>query len=551
MNEHPTITKGEPVITDILDGEKRNDDDFEIVIGIVAPIGTDLEGLFPHLQRALRQFDYSSSMVRLSQLLTGDSERHRSSTVPLNGATGACIAERLMNAGDQLRSDYESADALAALAIAKIASIRKEKDFSSNQSTRHAWILRTLKHEHEIELLKHVYGRRFLLIGAYQNERSRSEKLASDLADELPGRTDLNEIAVRLLARDQLDSQTRYGQRVRDTYSMADYFVNLDSVVDQEVDRLIGLLFGKAFLTPTRDEQAMFQAYATAFRSADSGRQVGAVVTTPGGDLIVTGTNEVPVAGGGNYWADDPGDKRDFARGHDFNKKLSTRAIKEFMSFMTKHDFLSDELKSKPFDEQHNIITEVDPDGFKGLRLMSLIEFGRIAHAEMSAITQAARSTSSIDGGTLYSTTFPCHMCMRLIIASGVARVVYVDPYPKSLALEMYGDSLGGPNSTEQRAVQITPFWGASWSVFPHLFRMINRDKDAHGNFTFGQGKKHRMRLVGHEPLAGALRRERDVYLSIETGLTRKGSYLKELPWLIEVIEDTRMQAPVSAESAD
>lgn len=531
------------MITDLLDGEKRNDDDFEIVIGIVAPIGTDLEGLFPHLRRALRQFEYTSSMVRLSQLLTGDSEGHRASSVPLNGATGACIAERLMNAGDQIRTVYKSADALAALAIARIAHLRKEEGFAADQSTRHAWILRTLKHEDEIELLKHVYGARFILIGAYQSEHLRSEKLLNDLADELPGQDGLNEIAVRLLARDQLDSQTPYGQRVRNTYSMADYFVNLDTGIEQEIDRLIGLLFGKAFVTPTRDEQAMFQAYATAFRSADSGRQVGAVVTTPEGDIIVTGTNEVPSAGGGNYWTDDPGDKRDFVRGHDFNKKMSTRAIKEFMSFMSKHKFLSRKLQSKSIEEQYDTVTRVDASAFKALRLMSLIEFGRVAHAEMSAITQAARSTSSIEGGVIYSTTFPCHMCMRLIIASGISRVVYVDPYPKSLALEMYGDSIDGLSSTESTGIQITPFWGTSWSLFPQLFQMINRDKDAYGNFTFGQGKSQRMRLVGHEPLAGALLREHQIILSIETGFTRNAAYLKELPWLVEVIQESVKQA--------
>ena len=77
-----------------------------------------------------------------------------------------------------------------------------------------------------------------------------------------------------------------------------------------------------------------------------------------------------------------------------------------------------------------------------GTRVTSIIEFGRIVHAEMSAITDAARRGLSVRGATLYCTTFPCHMCARHIISSGIKRVVYIEPYPKSMAKELYKGSL-------------------------------------------------------------------------------------------------------------
>ncbi|YCH07400.1 deaminase [Arthrobacter sp. alpha11c] len=497
------------MITDRLKNE-GNEADFEIVIGIVAPIGTDLDGLFPHLQRELRQFDYTSTMVRMSTLLTREATPGDSTPA----YDGSCYAESLMNAGDRLREHYNSGDALAALAVAKIASLRKQASFKDDHSSRHAWILRTLKHEAEVELLRHVYGGRFVLIGAQQNEQSRADKLRSDLHDELPWANNIEALASGLIARDQNDGENRLGQHVRETFSLADYFLNLDGNVEREIERLIGLLFGKAFLTPTRDEQAIFHAYATAFRSADAGRQVGAAIATPEGDILVTGTNEVPKAGGGNYWVEDPNDRRDFIVGHDFNKRMSIRAIKEFVAFLASNKLLSEDLLSGSLDEQYKAITEADSAGLKRLRLTSLIEFGRVAHAEMSAITQAARSTVSIQGATLYSTTFPCHMCMRLIIASGIVRVVYIDPYPKSMAMEMYRDSL-----VQSGVMEVTPFWGASWSAFPHLFKSINRDKQHDGSFDFGRGNQVRMRLAGHDPLAGAAKRERDVHLSIRSSM--------------------------------
>ncbi|WP_159705994.1 anti-phage dCTP deaminase [Arthrobacter sp. 18067] len=506
-----------------------NDADFEIVIGIVAPIGTDLDGLFPHLESQLRQFGYSSTMIRMSELLKDGN----SAVENLRLSAESCYAETLMDAGDRLRGHYESGDALAALSIARISSLRRIQGKNLDQSSRHAWILRTLKHEEEVKLLRHVYGGRFVLVGAHQDEESRAEKLRNDLSDELPGLKDIGAIASKLLARDQYDGEDEFGQQVRVTFSKADYFLNLNGNVERELERLTGLLFGKSFLTPTRDEQAIFHAYATAFRSSDPGRQVGATITTPEGDVLVTGTNEVPKAGGGNYWTDDANDRRDFKVGFDYNKRMSIRAVKEFIAFLAVNDLLSKDMLELNLDAQYKRIMSVDKTGMKQLRLTSLIEFGRVAHAEMSAITQAARSTISIQGATLYTTTFPCHMCMRLIIASGIARVVYIDPYPKSLAMDMYRDSL-----SQSGKMEVTPFWGASWSAFPHLFSSINRDRRDDGSFALGHGKRIRMRLAGHDPLAGARERERDVSLSIGTSIHL--SPVADLDWLRQEVQMAR-----------
>jgi deoxycytidylate deaminase len=42
----------------------------------------------------------------------------------------------------------------------------------------------------------------------------------------------------------------------------------------------------------------------------------------------------------------------------------------------------------------------------------------------------------------LFSTTFPCHMCARHIVSAGIKRVVFLEPYPKSYAEELYADSI-------------------------------------------------------------------------------------------------------------
>jgi len=52
-----------------------------------------------------------------------------------------------------------------------------------------------------------------------------------------------------------------------------------------------------------------------------------------------------------------------------------------------------------------------------------------VLHAEANAITKVAKSPNSSDGSTLYVTSSPCLECAKLIIQSGIKRVVYGEQY--------------------------------------------------------------------------------------------------------------------------
>lgn len=52
-----------------------------------------------------------------------------------------------------------------------------------------------------------------------------------------------------------------------------------------------------------------------------------------------------------------------------------------------------------------------------------------VLHAEANAITKLARSSNNSDGSTLYVTAAPCIECAKLIIQSGIKRVVYAEKY--------------------------------------------------------------------------------------------------------------------------
>lgn len=60
-----------------------------------------------------------------------------------------------------------------------------------------------------------------------------------------------------------------------------------------------------------------------------------------------------------------------------------------------------------------------------------------VLHAEANAITKVAASSNSSRGATIYVTSSPCIECSKLIIQSGIKRVVYSENYRISDGLDL------------------------------------------------------------------------------------------------------------------
>ena len=58
-------------------------------------------------------------------------------------------------------------------------------------------------------------------------------------------------------------------------------------------------------------------------------------------------------------------------------------------------------------------------------------------HAEQNALIQAAKLGVSVEGATLYCTHQPCGVCAKMIVNSGIVRVVYREGYPDDFAREI------------------------------------------------------------------------------------------------------------------
>ena len=62
--------------------------------------------------------------------------------------------------------------------------------------------------------------------------------------------------------------------------------------------------------------------------------------------------------------------------------------------------------------------------------------FWYVLHAEANAITKVARTTQSAKGATLYITLSPCKECAKLILQTGIQRVVFTEMYRDQTGVE-------------------------------------------------------------------------------------------------------------------
>jgi deoxycytidylate deaminase len=300
-----------------------------------------------------------------------------------------------------------------------------------------------------VTALRKIYGPGFFLIGVYAPEDERTNHLVKDRKLSKPE-------AAEVIERDA-NEEIPFGQQTRATFQLADVFIRAGD--PDQLRRFVRLVFGALHETPTEDEHGMFLAYVGSLRSGSLARQVGAVVRTAEGEFVTTGANDVPRFGGGLYW---PGldDKRDatWRGGVDSNDAEIAEIVRDTVSRVKPSSSLLDE---------GEILRRL-----RGGRLYDLTEFGRAVHAEMDALLSCARLGVSPRNGTLYTTTFPCHNCAKHIVAAGLKKVFYVEPYPKSKALDLHSDSIALSDAECGDKVQFAPFVGVGARKYFDLFSM-------------------------------------------------------------------------------
>jgi cytidine deaminase len=457
----------------------------ELLFGLVGATGTNLGFVEQQLVQVLATFGYESETVRVIELLESF-EQWRD--LPSAGVFEEKRIEERMDAGDAFRGRIGHGNALARMIVTNVRYRREKRTGDPMQvQSRRAYILRSLKRTEEVEHLRTVYGPNFFLIGAFAPRSERVTGLASAIAtSHYSASSDaFRSLAEHLVQRDLEDQTKQLGQRVGDTFPLADVFVNVSDATHlyNALARFVRIIFGHPFHTPTRDEYGMFHAQAAAFRSAALSRQVGAAIATGSGAIVSVGTNEVPKAGGGSYWEGDDPDARDHILRQDSSDIVRRNMLAEILERLIRAGWIADSKAKVAIDAlMTEALGQATPPILRGSQIMRVIEYGRAVHAEMAAIVDAASRGVSVAGATLYATTYPCHNCARHIIAAGIRRVVYVEPYPKSLTFELHKDAMLNDAEGTGR-VSFQAFIGLAPRRYMDFFEMVER-KDSTGKIV-------------------------------------------------------------------
>ena len=415
--------------------------DSELVIGIIKTAGTNIKQVKDNINDRLNQYNYTNMVIEVSKEIISEFARENEISSEYDRIS------YYMDTGNCIRKDTNDSSVLMKGVISKIFMNRDDPDNPAPKK-RIAYIIDSIKHPEEVNLLRRTYGSGFHLIGITSTEERRRKYLIEE-----KGLTE-QEVNV-ILERDASESE-EYGQHTQDAFQDADYFINISDNTDEiraNIYRLIDLLFGDPFVTPTFDEYAMFMAYASSLRSADLSRQIGSVITKEN-EIIASGVNDCPRYGGGLYWPEyengqykDIEDGRDYMLGYDSNKIEQQKMVSKI-------------LDSLGLEENHE-----NKNKLKKAGIGDLTEYGRVVHSEMEALLMCSRNNISCRGDIMYVTTFPCHNCAKHIIAAGIEKVVYIEPYPKSKALEFYKKEIS-QDLSEPDKVHFIPFIG----VGPHRF---------------------------------------------------------------------------------
>lgn len=472
----------------VLSTATLNDIENELIIGLAGGLGVDFDEISNVLTKALQAAGYFVFTVRIAENFQ---KRNN------NSKFADCYWK--MQYGTKQRQIHGN-DYWARKAVEKIFFMRPELSYKSKKI---AYLIRSLKNKEEVELLSNVYGRNFISIALYNDAEAslqyierklklnhinleEAEKemqainqellLGSDMevrkAEELyledsikPEKPNASDTLARfLLRKDQEETHPdlkKFGQNLFKCYSASNYFVYQNANLQQQVKRFIEILFNDPFSEPTFEEYFMFCAQAAAYRSLDLDRQVGAVIVNRENELVASGFNDVSKVGGGHFAHHDhplnprseQDDQRDFKQPFDFNHIHLDQIAKK----------IAERLHLSPKDQ--TLLRD---------EISGITEFKRSTHAEMSALLDAARRGIAVRDCTMYINTYPCHTCTKHIMAAGIRKVVFLHPYTKSKAREMFKSMIRHGLLLDEKAPKDTllfePFLGVSPNRFMQTF---------------------------------------------------------------------------------
>lgn len=276
--------------------------------------------------------------------------------------------------------------------------------------------------------------------------------------------------------RDSGESEPLYGQKVQLCVDRSDILISNELQFEQpsikeelqnKLAEYVKLMKKPGWREPHPWELNMAQAYDASLASSCCKRKVGAVVVKEETDVhdrrrrnyvIATGYNEVPLKiksctdrGGINnpeYCYKDEKIKEVLKRDYKMCPKCGAE-------IKFKENFGLPVICSNPKCD-----ARIGKDFIPGRMLDLCIA----VHAEESAILQASRfGGTQIDGSVLYTTTFPCPLCAKMIVQAGIKICYFAEAYPQDDAI----------NSLKEGGITAQLFEGVKGRAYHRLFEHL------------------------------------------------------------------------------
>jgi deoxycytidylate deaminase len=383
----------------------------ELFFGFVAPIGADIGDTLKSFKSYLEAKKYDVLEIKVTEIFHAFAVYHEPESAlvkrPLQNRYETHIAY-----GNQLRATFGD-DTLAVSAVCRIIRQRLRLNRADDAKfSKTAFLIHQFKRKEEIEFMRSVYGDLFFQVSIYSRRGARVDYLSRKFAksENSADSRSYRSSAESLIQRDENERDVDHGQRVGKIFHDADFIVSLDDrtcEVNKQVYRFCDLIFWSNAISPTRMEYGLFVAKAAAMQSLDLSRQVGAAIFSEHGEIVALGSNEVPKAGGGPYWSHQEFDDREYLRGFDSNDKRKQELLAELIGLIS-YEAGNVEFDSRALSTKKSI---------RDSQFMDALEYGRIVHAEMSAICDAARVGRPLKNAMLYyiSMSYVCktHYCVR------------------------------------------------------------------------------------------------------------------------------------------
>jgi len=251
-------------------------------------------------------------------------------------------------------------------------------------------------------------------------------------------------------SRDAGDSEPAYGQAVQLCVDRSDILVSNEKQfteprvkqdLQDKIELYVSLMRRPGSMLPHNWELVMGQAYHSSLMSTCCKRRVGAVIIKEDvtdrqsrSYVIASGYNEAPI---NIRTCSQRGGRTDPWYCHK-DEKIKDKLKEQYQwcpRCGEKLDFAK--LTTLPFicPKCHS---RLGSDFIPGRMLDLCIA----VHAEEAALLQAARfGATAVDGSVLYTTTFPCPLCAKMIVQSGIRKILFAEPYPQAEAVDILGEA--------------------------------------------------------------------------------------------------------------